>query len=194
MDMKDAKVKGSVLLDYVRFIRATKDKNWDKYLKKEDWDLLKSRILPAVWYPYEHFFRLGEAVFKEIAGENLEVARQFGRLNAETLFKGTYKGIMESVVSSGAGIMRFLERYAAMTPGLFNFSKISVEKVNERHAKLHITGELKPEEMLSDAYFAQLSGTVERVVELCGGKNPKVALTAKEWEGAPDTELDIGWE
>ena len=194
MIMKDKKVKGTVLLDYVRLIRVAKDKNWDKHLKKEDWDIVNGRILPSLWYPYEIFFRLGKAVFHEIANSNLDIVKQFGKSNAETLFKGTYKGIMDSTVSSGGGVIKFLERYATLTPTLFNFVTNSYEKISENHVIFRVKIDLKPDEMISEPYFAQLSGTIEKVVEMCGGKNPKTKLIAKQWEGAPDTAIDISWE
>jgi len=195
MDVKDARVKGTVLLDYVRLIHVAKDKNWDKYLKKEDWNIINGRILPSVWYPYEYFYRFGNAVLQEIAGGNMDIVRQFGKSNAETLFKGTYKGIMESTITGGGGAIRFLERYTALVPTLFNFAVIVLEKVSEKHVKFNVKVDLKLEEVLWEPYFAQLSGTVEKVVEMCGGKNPRVKIIAKRWEGgAQDSVLDIVWD
>ena len=50
--MSDEKVKGTMMIDQVRMIRGNKDKDWNKYLKPEDWNIIKGMILPAAWYPY----------------------------------------------------------------------------------------------------------------------------------------------
>ena len=194
MELASAKVKGTVLLDYVRLIRANSDKNWDKYLEKEDWDIINGRILASLWYPYDIYVRCGKAVFYEIAGGNLNIVRQFGRFNADTLFKGTYKGILELVVSRGGGVIRFAEHYAAMAPTLYNFAKVSVDKVSEKKAKLHVKVDLDPTHVLIEPFFNQFSGTVERLVELAGGKNVKVSYSTKLEERDLCAELDISWE
>lgn len=49
MEMDELKVKGTVLLDYVRLIKAVKDKNWDKYLTDADKQIINGRILPSLW-------------------------------------------------------------------------------------------------------------------------------------------------
>jgi len=192
--MKEAKVKGTVLLDYVRLIRVNKNKNWDKYLKKEDWSIINGRILPSVWYSCELFFRFGEAVLSEIAKGDLNTVKQFGKSNAETLFKGTYKGIMDSTASGGSEVIKSLERYVTLSPSLFNFITVHLEKISEKRVKLHVKIDLQVERKLLEPYFTQLSGTMERLTEMSGGKNVKVTTSERHWEGASDTILDIVWE
>lgn len=101
--------------------------------------------------------------------------------------------MMESAVSSG-GAVKFIERYSALSRSLFNFVKTSLDKISENHIVFRVEFIMKPKEMLAEPYFTQLVGTLERVVELSGGKNPKIKITAKLWEGSPYTEYDVVWE
>jgi hypothetical protein len=45
--MSDEKVKGTMMIDQVRMIRGNKDKDWNKYLKPEDWNIINTKILPS---------------------------------------------------------------------------------------------------------------------------------------------------
>lgn len=47
------KIRGTFLKDYVKIIRGTRDKDWEKFLTAQDWEILDSMILPTEWYPGE---------------------------------------------------------------------------------------------------------------------------------------------
>ena len=42
-------VKGTLILDVIRIVRANKDKNWKKWLSPEDEEVVNGRIFPAAW-------------------------------------------------------------------------------------------------------------------------------------------------
>lgn len=44
-------VKGTLLVDYVKAIKGNKDREWDKWLEPEDWELIEGNVLPSQWYP-----------------------------------------------------------------------------------------------------------------------------------------------
>jgi len=44
--MSDEKVKGTMMIDQVRMIRGNKDKDWNKYLKPEDWNIINTKFFP----------------------------------------------------------------------------------------------------------------------------------------------------
>jgi len=79
--MDEKRVKGTLLLDYVCMIRANKDKDWQKYLKPEDWEIINGRILPSLWYPYETFERAGMATFYVLGGGNFDAVRAWGKIS-----------------------------------------------------------------------------------------------------------------
>jgi hypothetical protein len=87
------RVKGTVVIDFVRMIRGHKDRRWDNWLKPQDWDIVNNRILPAAWYPYDSFQRISYSVFKVIGGSDLDTAVAFGRFTLQNVVK-IYKYIL----------------------------------------------------------------------------------------------------
>ena len=178
-----------MLLGYVRIIRGNKDKDWDKHLEPEDWEVINNRILPSLWYPFETYKRCGMATFHLIAEENLDLVRLWGKASIDQ-FLEVYKTIAEAPDPFIA-----LERYIMLRGALFNFEmfEMKIEKVDEKHMKVHANS-FDPNDSAYESYTAQLIGSSERIIELTGGKNPKLVLESKEWEGAPETVIDCTWE
>ena len=87
------KVKGTVIVDLVRIIRSQKNIDWSKYLKPEDFEIVKSLVVASKWYPGDSFWRLSFAVTKEIAKMQLDMTFDFGRLSAKSFLK-VYKRLM----------------------------------------------------------------------------------------------------
>ena len=100
------KVKGTLIIDYVRIIRANRERSWDRWLAKEDWEIIDGQVLPSNWYPYESFRRIGFAVFKEIANSDLNVAQQFGRLTIRNLAKGEHAPAPHGIQFTGSAPSR----------------------------------------------------------------------------------------
>ena len=42
-------VKGTVLIDLVKQVRAEKDKNWGEYLTAKDMEIIDSEVLTSSW-------------------------------------------------------------------------------------------------------------------------------------------------
>jgi hypothetical protein len=185
--MEKKRVKGTLLLDYVRMIRANKDKDWRKYLTPEDWEIINGRILPSLWYPYETFKRGGMAAFYLLGGGNLDAVRAWGKISMEYLTKGVYK----SIVADPDPVMA-LERFVIMRRQFFNFVAMEFEKIGEKHVKIILAG--APDDSSIDAYGAQLAGGLERLVELTGGKNPHIKYINRPSAGESNTEFDISWD
>ena len=187
--MADRKVKGSLLVDYARMIKANKDKDWNRYLKPEDWEILNQRILPSFWYSFETFQRCGLAAFHLIAGDNLDLVRQWGKISTELLVKGPYKMLEQASDPYSA-----LERFNILRGQLFNFDIFTLElkKIGEKGIK--IRAQTSPNEEGNDTYIAQKFGSTERLVELTGGKNPKIVVITRPKRGAPLLEFDVTWD
>ncbi|MDY6904981.1 MAG: hypothetical protein SWH61_09870 [Thermodesulfobacteriota bacterium] len=81
------RVKGTVILDLVRIIRAEKDKNWEPYMEPEDWEIINSTIMASKWYPGDAFWRISYAVAKEVGRMTPENLFAFGRLSATSYLK-----------------------------------------------------------------------------------------------------------
>jgi len=180
-------VKGTMLIDYARLIRANKDRNWSKYLEPEDMEIIKGKIFSSVWYHYKSFERIGMAVFHEIAGSNIETARVFGRFFWKNLLTGVYRTIL-----SDRDPYRCLERYAILREQFFNFATHEIKKLGDKHVHSIITlGEMSPG---LEPFCAQLAGGFDTIMESADCQNPRVEIIQKEWEGAPATIYDISWE
>ena len=184
----EEKVKGVMLLPYQELIKANPSLDWDKFLKKEDWDIIRSRIL-NLWYPFATFERCGLAAFDLIAKRNFKAVRIWAKKSATQIFN-IYKMIVEAG-NSISGISNLL----TIRSVLFNFNlfETEVEKITAQHIKISSVAKVKIEEGI-EAFTWQLMGWFDYIIEQTGGKNPKIEILAKQWEGAPKTILDITWQ
>ena len=188
-----ADVKGSLLEDVVRLIRANKDKDWRKYLTEKDLDIIHGQILPSSWYPLDVYERAEFAVFMEIGKGKLEMAHQWGRFLMEDLVKRVYQNLIEE-----GDPMIALERFSLFRKQLFrfndpNFRVIEFQQTGEKKARITIRIHHPVETF--EAYTHQSIGSFERLVELAGGKNVAVNIVEYEWKGKiPYSVLDISWQ
>jgi hypothetical protein len=180
-------VKGTWVVDYVKMIRANPDKNWAKYLTAEDQAIIDGKVLSSVWYPYEFFNRTGNAVFHEIAQENLEVTRAFGKMFAEGLAT-IYKNII--VPGDPAGSIgkvyalqgSFFRDIPSVIAPVLHESKRSVVRISVT-AKEQALGAPK-------AFAYQFLGMLEQILAKSGAKQHQ--STVKEIPNG--FELDLRWE
>jgi hypothetical protein len=185
--MSDEKVKGTMLADQVRMIRANKDKDWNKYLKPEDWNIIKGMVLPAAWYPLATYKRCGVATFHLLAGGNTELVRLRGRIRGKELFETTYKHII-----SEHDPMKALGSFVNLYGQLFSISPLEFRKIDAKHA--YVFHNYDPSDPGNLPYCYQLMGHLDALVEMAGGKNIKIEFKEKTWAGASATVFDIQWE
>ena len=185
--MSDEKVKGTMLIDQVRMIRGNKDKDWKKYLKPEDLEIINKMILPGAWYPLETYRRCGRAVFQLLAGGNTDIVRLRGRIRGRELFETTYKHII-----SNNNPINALRSFVAIYGLLFNVSPLEFSEIGAKHATISHNYDHSDPGNLPFCY--QLMGHLDTLLEMTGGKNIKIELTEKLWEGAGATVFDIQWE
>ncbi len=179
-------IKGSLVIDYVKAIRTFKDKDWDKWLEAEDWELINGQVLPSAWYPYESVRRIGYAVFKEVAGSNLNATRTLGKVSMKNLLKIYGNIVVPDDPQASIDKLMILRN---------NFMRGDTDiKVTERDegwmkfSAIRPSQEKDPER--SEAYCYQLAGQLEELVEQTGGKNPKAKVQVTD-QGA---DLLINWE
>jgi len=187
MDTKNWQVKGSMLLEYVRMIRKNKDRHWDKYLTKEDMEIIEGRIMPSIWYPYETYLRAGMAIFHEITGGKIKLVWLGGRLSMERMLKEIYKGVILA-----GDPAKSLERFLNMRRQFFNFDIWTMQEISDKKIKITIANLV--ESQIAEIYASQMAGGFERLVELSEGKKPQITFQKKQWAGDNITEMDIIWE
>jgi len=186
-------VKGSLLLDVVRLIRANKDRDWKKYLNDRDLEIIQSQILPSSWYPLDTYERAELAIYQEIGKGKIENALVWGRFAMDDLVKRVYQNLIEE-----QDPLLALERFALFRKTLFrssdpDFQPIEFKQLGPNNAR--ITIKLNHPLELFEVYAHQSMGSFERLVELAGGKDGKVAMVEHDWKGSrPYAVLEISWK
>ena len=188
--MDERRVKGTLMVDYVKMIKANPQLNWNDFLKPEDWKIIESRILPSVWYPFDTFQRLGVAIFKIIAKSDVETAKLWGKLRAKELFTVTYKSLGESPDPITA-----IKKYIAIRNTFTNFKmfEMEIEEIGPKQIKI-MSKSVESRHEGNEAFTWQVMGSIEKLIELTGGKNPKFKILAKEWRGDTHTISEWTWE
>jgi hypothetical protein len=178
-------VKGSVIADYAKMVRANPHQPWERYLMAEDMEVIKQMILPGSWYPIGFFQRLGLAVFKLVAKENRELLHAFGRAIADR-FQAEYPRMVSKTAPRNT-----LEKYIWIQKSFYNFPAFKVEDQGSSRLLVHIYS--LPEEVGVPVYLIQISGVVERLIELSGSSCLGIKIsTAKEPERVVST-MDVSW-
>ena len=179
-------VKGTLILDFVRIVRANKDRDWKKWLSPEDLEIANGRIFPAAWYPYRSFVNIAFAVFKEIGGGDPDVAREFGKFSISGLLS-VYKGSL--VGNSPVETLENLSRKD------INFVRggytVNITARGEKSAKVTL-GEIpldeSPEKIM--VFMQYFSGVISELAERSG----KHHVTTDIEPGTGEFSILVKWE
>lgn len=179
-------VKGVVLLDYVRMIKRFKDIDWDKYLIAADKQYLEEMIIPAKWYPYETYVRMGDGIFHEVAKGNVELVRMWGRTMVDQFHNAS------KLVDDSDGPPEAIEKIYVLYDRYFDFKAVEMQLLDGNRLKVDMNDQWG--DIAIEAYTFQFLGLVERIIELSGAKNIKTRFLKKYWEGDEKTEFELEWE
>jgi hypothetical protein len=185
-------VKGSLLLETARMLRAHKDRDWKKYLSDQDLAVINSRIMPSTWYPLDLYERATYAIFQEIAQGKLEVAWAWGKFVGEDLIKRFYPNLV-----SLDDMMIALDRFKLIRQQWFklkdpNLNPIEIQKVEKHQAKIILRVD-HPTNF--EPYTYQTAGTFERMIEMCRKTDVKVIVGSHDWaSNHPFAELLTTWK
>lgn len=180
------RVKGSLILDYVRIIRANKDRDWTPHLDETDLDIVNGKVLASNWYPYDSFKRIALAIYKEMANSDPEVARGFGRYTIDN-FVNIYKNIL--MEGDPAGTLKKL-----ITQKRLYFdgdTEIEVKEAGKNFVKYRVkapTEEAGSEHFKAFSYT--LAGNAEQLAAKAGGKNVSTEIDYRD----ESFEIKISWE
>ncbi len=181
----DGKVKGSVLIDFIKTIRADKSGVYQRYLTKEDQAIINQRILPSAWYPYATFRNCFNAIYEVLAKKNLDLVRQWGRLYGARIVDALYKGLLKQ-----GQPLDYIKKYEVYIKNFFDFGKIEVEEEAPNQVLIRMI-DFDPS---FPPLYAIMFGWLERTLELCGAKSIKLEIVRKSWEGAQDTAIRFKWQ
>jgi hypothetical protein len=184
---QERKIKGSVVLDMVKVIRAFKDLPWDQYLTPGDLELVRAMVIPTAWYPIEAYQRMGVAVFKLVAKGSEEAVRKFGSAAMKELFEGPYRPFLDKHDPVEA-VSKFFE----LRKSLFNFSKATVEKTGPKSLHVRIA-ELGDFEVGLDVFLLLLDAHLTELIQYNGGKDVKVKGWPERSRGQVELYADVTW-
>jgi hypothetical protein len=180
-----AKVKGSVFGPRLKYIKSHANPEQEKAI----WDGMSealrndvTRVIISQWYPFEHYLELNRAIVKELGHGNMEILHDVGRYSADDALHGIYKLFFK--VGSPNIIIK------AATSAWNQYFQNGVLSVNIHSAK-SLTMMFQNVELLSQEHFISVRGWVQRVLELSGGKNVRVAVGKLE---KLSTTLEVSWE
>lgn len=190
--MSEDKVKGILLMDPVRFIRANKDLPWEEYLTREDMELVKGNILPSTWYPFDVFERVGYAVFMLIGKGDFNLAKAFGAFTVQE----TYKKVYENLLFNEKDPLSLLKKFLAMRKQFFRFKDPDFEfremEVIEEN-RVRIRSRAPGVSKYLEAYAHHLAGSFEKLLEMAGANEVQVKILEIQSESIPATVIDITW-
>lgn len=178
-------VKGVLFVDYVRMVRGHKGVDWAHHLDPEDLPYLHQHIEPDGWYPMASFERLGNAILRFVAGDQLYPVRMWGRLSVDQL-----RARHPELLAHGDPI-ESLRRFRNLRSTFFDFEALDVLMLHEGESRIAIAYHMgMPAE---EAAAHQTAGFFERLLELAGAGDVRAALIEQSWAGAPRTLLELAW-
>lgn len=178
------RVKGSIFTPWVIGVRADKSGACDKHLNDEDRKIISNQILASSWYPFETYINVSNAVVKELAKDDMELVRQWGRDFTDSTYRHIYKNLF-----SETDPKRAMKSHQLMFKTLFDFIDVDVEEVSENEYIVKFGG-VEPN---FEAFFYSTLGTFEKALEYGGAKGLKAEFIDKSWEGAPTTRVRFSW-
>jgi hypothetical protein len=167
-------VKGTLLIDYVRIIRANPDRGWNQWLQPPDWDIINSQVLPSNWYPYDSFRRIGFAIFKVIANSDLAVVTAYGRMTMRNLLR-IYQNLLApgDPVASAKNLARLRRTF------LRGDMETRVSQAGPDWLCYEIVPGIDEDEEHLEAFAHQVSGNLLELVEQSGGKDARAAVAGE---------------
>lgn len=181
---KVTQVKGSMLVTFVKAIKADKTGACKKLLPDEDKELVSKLVLASKWYPFETYKNCFKAVCQVNAKNNPEVLRQWGRLAGEETMTNIYKTVLNKTDADSA-----LSAFQQVVKNVYDSIKIEKTMVSDNEILIKIT-DFDPD--FQEWYLIGL-GWIERTIELVIKKEVTSQIVEKSWLGAPATVFKMSW-
>jgi hypothetical protein len=179
-------VRGVLFRDYIRMIRSEKSVDWSKELDPDDYAYVVWQIEPNGWYPMAAFERMGNAILRHVALNDVLAVRMWGRASVGALCASA-----PGLVALGDPI-ETLMRMRVLRATFFDFEALTIPTLVEDHADIVIKYHMGP--VAEEAASFQTMGVFERLLELASAKNVQASFKERSWAGDARTLLQIRWE
>lgn len=178
-------VKGVLFADYVRMIRGHKHVDWTRHLEPRDLDFLRARIDAGGWYPMASFERMGNAILREVAGDDLRAVRMWGALSVDQL-----RAAWPTLVADGDP-RETMMRFRVLRSTFFDFEALTVATLVDDHADLVVHYHMGA--IAEEAASHQTMGFFERLLEVAGATEVTAEFAQRSWAGDARTLLELSW-
>jgi len=180
-------VKGSLLVDYARLIRANKEIDWGQWLGPEEMEIINNEVMTSSWYSYRVFRTLAWACFQGVAGGDLELTTTFGRFILQNLMTVYPKvRVPDNPMASINNFARFWQNFFQ---GDGMESLITESGENQITYKISAPVDEKDMDAVNAftgnflesvaAFSYQLGGMLMELVEQAGGRSPRFEVVSE---------------
>lgn len=185
------KVKGTLLIARMKYVRAQGRENEDRVLRRlstADQAVLRGMLLPSTWYPADLLLRLESTAAAILAlSDRKRLFLDMGRFTATTNLGPA--GIQRPYVRVGDPhyLLRHVPR---MYTSQHTAGSRTYEQAGERAAIMRAfdADEADPEDCLTTV------GWMQRAIEICGGRGVAVTETCCRALGSDHCEFHCKWE
>jgi hypothetical protein len=179
-------VKGVLFADYVRMIRSHKGVDYSTLLAPDDLPFLEAKVVPNDWYPMATFERMGNAILRTVANNDLRAVHMWGRFSADQL------RAMHPMLVAENDPSETLNRFRVLRATFFDFEALEIPMLIPGQAHVIIRYHMgNPAE---EAASMQTMGFFERQLELAGAVDIGARFLHKSWTGEPLTLLELRWQ
>jgi len=172
--------------EYARMIRGNKTFDWSAQLAPEDLPFLGVRIDPPGWYPMETFERFGNAILTNVANNDLQAVRMWGRFSVDQ-----QSAQRPELVVAGDPV-ETLQRFRVLRATFFDFPALEISMLLDDEAEVVIAYGMGAR--AEEAASFQTMGFFERQLELAGASNVTAKFKERAWAGDARTLLALSWE
>lgn len=170
------KMKGSLMIGFVRFFKSLKNEKLNAYLNDEDRKILQERLLQFIWYPGETARHIIKALFEVVAQGNPESSRQWGKFSALEVVPTIYKNFLKP-----GDPFESLKSFRRIFLTFMDLKGLIVAEEKPGLGKLYI---LDPgDDPIIVPFVYMMTGFIEGVLELAGAKEINCAIKREAYEG-----------
>lgn len=179
-----AKIKGSAMIDVVKFLRTRREEA-TAALPQELQHYLQHKVLASSWYPEEDLVVLLQVLAKFFPGQaGIDIYDVIGTATANQHLTGIYQGMVKN-----ADVTSLPSRLQALWKTQHDSGQLILERIGARHVRMQISDFGHPSRELCKILTAYLRESYH----LVGVETPQVAKIGCILDGDPTCTWEITW-
>lgn len=166
-------------------IKSRKDLDWSAVLSAEMRAALAGKIDAGAWYPMAVFEKLGNAILKLVANDDVELVRQWGYHSVDALCE------VEPGLLAAGDPAETLTRFRVMRATFFDFDALQIPMLHIDEADVVISYGMG--RVAEEAASWQAAGFFQRLLERAGATDITTSFAERSWAGDARTLLKLSW-